>query len=239
MKKPTVTFATSCWEKDWRQILLHPHYLPIQQIANHRFPFQEKILVINNVVDLSLVTQAAKRWLDHGVLSHVVAVDGREEEILSYFGLKRSDFATDWQFHNAMGPLTALFSAKSDYLLYVTGDVRLEKEVDWIGKALSYMEKNRMCKVANLTWNDNFKEAKKEAYKTNWNFYVSKEGFSDQMFLVQRKEFTQPIYQEIRSDASHFPRGDVWEKRVFSYMKNRGWERITYRWGAYTHENFV
>ena len=33
------------------------------------------------------------------------------------------------------------------------------------------------------------------------------------------------------------PTTDVFEKRVFSYMKNRGWERITFRRGSYIHQN--
>lgn len=234
----SVSFATSCWEKDWRQILLHPHYLPIQQIANHSYPFQEKILIINNVKDLCLVKKAADRWVKCGVLSAVFAVEEIEKEMLSHFGLKKSDFSSDWQYYNALGPLSALYVAKSKYLLYLTGDVRLEKKVKWIEKALLYMLKKTNCKVANLTWNYSFKEAKKEAHKKGWNFYVSKNGFSDQMFLVKREEFSMPIYKEIREDTQHFPRGDVWERRVFSYMKNRGWERITYRWGSYIHQNF-
>ena len=99
------------------------------------------------------------------------------------------------------------------------------------------MEKEPRIKVANPTWNGKYKEAKKESYRTTWNFYRAKEGFSDQLFLVKKADFCHPIYGEILSDSMHYPRGDVFEKRVFSYMKNRGWERIVYRHGSYTHEN--
>src|SRR5690606_32625988 len=114
-----------------------------------------------------------------------------------------------------------------EYLLYVTGDVSLKKPLNWIRKAIRFMEKRPDVKVANLTWNDNYAEAKRESCRSTWNFYVANEGFSDQMFLVKTADFKQPIYGEIRSDGAHYPRGDVFEKRIFSYMKNRGWERIT------------
>ncbi len=247
---PTVAFATTCWEQDWRPILLDPDYLKVRQIGNHLFAFNEKILVINNVSDLAAVKAAAQAKVDEGVLTRFAIAEETAGQALAHFQLKRSDFRAgpdamsyegvnaDWIYYNALGPLTALYVAKSDYLLYLTGDVRLDRPVDWIGKALRRMEKNPLYKVANLTWNGNYREARRESYKREWNFYVSKQGFSDQMFLVKTEEFRQPIYGEIRPDSSHFPRGDVWEKRLFSYMKNRGWERITFRRGSYTHENF-
>lgn len=249
-KTPTVTFATSCWEKDWRPILLDPLYLKEKQIENHAFAFQERVLIINNVQDLASVKQAAQEKIDQGILSRYVVASEIAREMLSFFQLKRSDFRMgadaslyegvnpDWIYYNALGPLAAIYTCQSDYLLYLTGDVRLDQKCPWIEKALRRMEKKENYKVANLIWNGNTKEAKKESYKREWNFFVAKEGFSDQLFLVKRKDFRQPIYGEIRADSTHFPRGDVFEKRVFSYMKNRGWERITYRHGSYTHENW-
>ncbi len=231
--KPSVTFATSCWEKDWRQILLAPDYMAVKQIGNHSYAFTERLLIINNVDDLEVVKRAAQEKVDLGILTRY-AVAG---DVLPHFVLKRSDF-NDWQYFNALGPLNAIKEAKSDYLLFVTGDVYLKEPVDWIGKAIKFMEKDPNIKVANLTWNDNYREAKKESYRKTWNFFVATRGFSDQMFLVRCADFKAPIYGEVRADGAHYPRGDVFEKRVFSYMVNRGWERITFRGGSYTHENF-
>ncbi|MBX7066917.1 MAG: hypothetical protein K1X28_06780 [Parachlamydiales bacterium] len=229
---PKVTFATSCWERDWRTILLDPEYLSKRQIGNHLYPFCEKILIINNVEDLGLVERIAQGKVDEGLLTRYVVA----RDVLESFGLKRSDF-NEWQYYNALAPLMAIYEARGDYLLYLTGDVSLKKPVDWIDKAIRFMEKRPAVKVANLTWNDNYREARKESYRSTWNFYVAKEGFSDQMFLVNTDEFKRPIYGEIRADGAHYPRGDVFEKRIFSYMKNRGWERITYKRGSYVHED--
>lgn len=229
-----VTFATCCWERDWRQILLDPNYLAVRQIGNHQFPFAERLLIINNVSDLEAVKRAAQTHVDRGVLTRYIVA----EDILSFFGLKRSDF-NEWQYYNALAPLNAIYHCNNEYLLYLTGDVYLKQPVDWIPRALRFMEKRPEVMVANLAWNDNYREVKKESYRGTWNFFVAKEGFSDQMFLVRRKDFRAKIYSEIREDGAHYPRGDVFEKRVFSYMKNRQWERITFRRGSYTHENIV
>jgi hypothetical protein len=247
---PSVTFATSVWEKDWRHVLLDPDYLRVKQIGNHSFPFSERLLVINNVSDPAAVRAAAEAKVADGTLTGYCMSETMASEALSFFQLPRAEFRIgpdasnysnvnpDWIYYNALGPLCALYVAKSEYLLYLTGDVRLDKKVDWIGRSMRRMEKSPFLKVANLVWNGRYQEARKESYKREWNFYLAKEGFSDQMFLVKTSDFRQPIYGEIRPDSSHFPRGEVFEKRAFSAMKNRGWERLIYRRGSYTHENF-
>jgi len=246
---PSVSFATSCWERDWRSILLDPHYLSQRQIANHLFPFAEKILIINNVRDLTAVRQAAQKKVDEGVLDRYIIADEIAEDVLAFFELQRIDFIpgpdagqyqnvdADWIYYNAIGPLTALYLSQSDYLLYLTGDVRLDEPIEWIGKALRMMEKNPLYKVANLTWNNRYDEAQRESICYRKGFYIAAQGFSDQMFLVKCFDFRAPIYQEIRRDSTHFPRGDVFEKRVFSMMKNRGWLRLIYANGSYIHEH--
>lgn len=145
--------------------------------------------------------------------------------------------SADWIYHNAIGPLTAIYLCQSDYLLYLTGDVRLDEPIEWIQRALGIMEKDSRYKVANLTWNNRSEEARRESVRSYKGFYVAAQGFSDQLFLVKRSDFRAPIYREIREDASHFPRGDVFEKRVFSMMKNHGWLRLIYAKGSYIHEH--
>ncbi|MBU6446108.1 MAG: hypothetical protein KGQ49_01765, partial [Verrucomicrobia bacterium] len=167
-----VTFATSCWERDWRTVLLDPEYLKVRQIGNHQYPFFERLLIINNVDDPALVERIAQEKVEQGLLTRVVLA----RDVLSYFGLQRSDF-NEWQYYNALAPLMAIYEARGDYLLYLTGDVSLRKPVQWIDKAIRFMQKRARIKVANLTWNDNYPEAKKESTRTTWNFYVAEQGF--------------------------------------------------------------
>jgi hypothetical protein len=246
----SVAFATACWEKDWEKILLDEEYLAEKMIKNHSCPFHEKILIINNVNDEKRVAECAQKLVEKKVLTHFYLARKNETELLDFFQLKRSDFrmgkdaanyenvTPDWIYYNALAPLSAIYHCQSDYLLYVTGDVYLDQKVDWIDSAVAKMQKVKKYKVANLTWNENYREAKKESYRTNGDFFVSKNGFSDQMFLVSLEDFRKPIYGEIREDAAHYPRGDVFEKRVYSFMKNHGWQRITYKLGSYVHKSF-
>ena len=168
---PTITFATSCWERDWRHVLLNPDYLAVRQIENHQFPFAEKLLIINNVNDLESVKRAAQEKIDAGVLTRYVVAQG----IPPLFQLTRSSF-NEWQYYNALGPFTAIHECQSDYLLYLTGDVYLKKPVNWLPKALRLMQKHPYFKVANLAWNENYDEAAKEADFRTRNFFAAQQG---------------------------------------------------------------
>ena len=258
----TVAFATTCWERDWRHILLHPTYLSQQQIANHNHAFDEKILIINNVDNLSEVLRAAEKKVAEGILTRIVVA---EEKILDQFSLKRSDFegdqaaSPDAVYYNALAPLTAIASSSCDYLLYMMGDVRLEKPCRWIPQAVKLMEKRPLYKVATLRWNwgewhrqqiaktyripyeqapnPSFEEVKRQAFQFDEDFYVSEERFSDQLFLCKRSDFLAPIFGELHDEAWHYPWGDTFEMRTYSGMKNRGWFQITYARGEYIHKN--
>src|SRR5690606_23082219 len=149
----SVTFATACWERDWRHILCDSKYLSELQIQNHCFAFSEKLLVINNVDDLSAVKKQADILIAKGVLTRYIVA----EDVFDFFKLNKADF-NPWQYYNALAPLNAIYHCQSDYLLYHTGDVYLKKPVSWIEKAIRYMEKDPRKKVANLIWNENRKE---------------------------------------------------------------------------------
>jgi hypothetical protein len=244
---PKVTFATAVWERDWKRVLLSPDYLRVLQIQNHCYPFAERLLIINNVENLDEVKQVASRLVAEGVLTRFVVADEIAEAAFSHFQLSKGDFQAGpsdekrdyddrWLYYNALAPLAAIYACQSEYLLYCTGDVRLDKPVNWIVSALEALKKNPL-QVANLAWDGKYKEAKKESSCENEHFYIASAGFSDQLFLVKKELFCRPIYREIRKDGGHYPRGDVFEKRVFSYMKNHGWKRLIFKHGSYTHEN--
>lgn len=246
-KKNTVAFATTCWERDWDTLIGSEQALEKLQIVPHQYPFHEKILVINNVKDEQKVLEIAKQKVKDKVLTKTFLAKDTAKEVLQFFKLSKQDFKIgedakfyenvndEWIYYNAIAPLSAIYHCKSDYLLYMTGDCYVLKAVNWIEKAIRLMEKNPLYKVANLTWNGRLDEVRKESYRKKRGFYIAKQGFSDQMFLVKLKDFKQPIYQEIREDSQHFPRGDVFEKRVFSYLKNRGYQRLIYKRGSYKH----
>ncbi|MFA5250712.1 MAG: hypothetical protein WC371_04840 [Parachlamydiales bacterium] len=240
-----VSFATSCFEKDWKQLLVDPDYLKSSLIEPHGYPFAEKLLIINNVLDPKEVAFWAQKRVDEGLLSRFYLADDVETEMLKFFDIEKGLFKAkgppipdEWVYYNARGVLTAIFLCRSDFLLYQTGDVRMEKKINWIGRAIELMHKHSDYKVANLTWNHRYAEAKREAVKKEKGFFVAESGFSDQQFLVRAADFKAPIYRQLHPESRFFPWGDTFEKRVFSFMKNQGWKRMTYSRGSYLHRSF-
>ena len=251
----SVAFAITCWERDWRQILLHPDYLAKYQIAHHNYPFDEKILIINNVNNLSEVLKAANQKIEEGILDRVVIA---KESILNRFQMNLGDFyegsvckvekspvaTVDFLYHNAIGPLTALYATTCDYLLYQCGDIFLTQPTNWVKKATDLLKKDPLYKVATLVWNwgdwlkeASYDEVRRESFKLDGEFYVTNCRFSDHLFLVKRSDFYAPIYKEPREDVTNYPWGDTFEMRMFSAMKTRGWLEIIYAHGDYTHRN--
>ena len=235
-----ISFATSVWEKDYRFILGDNDYLETQMIENHNFPFDEKVIIINNVDDIDHAYKLASRKLDSGILTKIFIAKESEKEMLCFFKVQREDFTAyrvnekgegllvndNWIYYNGLAPLSAIYNCDTEYLLYQTGDSRLDQKIDWIEDAIFMMQKNKQYKVANLNW-DNGMGAVFDAYNLERKYLISKKGFSDQLFLVKTEDFKNPIYGTVREDAKHFPWGDTFEKRVFSHMVDQGWERIT------------
>jgi exonuclease V gamma subunit len=65
-------------------------------------------------------------------------------------------------------------------------------------------------------------------------------GFSDQMYLIRTEEFRRPIYNEHNEKSSNYPDygGELFEKRVNSWMLNHNRYRVTYLGLSYKHRNF-
>jgi hypothetical protein len=93
--------------------------------------------------------------------------------------------------------------------------------------------------VANPAWNNRFGEAKAESFKEDDNWFYSY-GFSDQCYLIRAENFRQQIYNEQHAASERYPKygGNLFEKRVDAYMRNKGLKRVTSKKIAYQHRNY-
>ncbi|HEY2981086.1 MAG TPA: hypothetical protein VGJ22_07895, partial [Anaerolineales bacterium] len=115
-----------------------------------------------------------------------------------------------------------------------------EQADGWIAAALDRFGKEPRVKVANLTWNGRYDEAKSESFSEDEDFYVGY-GFSDQMYLVRTADFqSPPIYHEQHELSARYPvyGGELFEKRIDSWMRNNQFVRLTYKHASYEHRNF-
>jgi hypothetical protein len=234
--RPSVALETKCWENDW-EFLLKTDRIE-RTVAMSRFNFARKTLCINNVDDPGKVCTHAERLVKKGVLTDFVVVADEEAKALDFFQLSRDALTSGFVY--SIAELVGLYVCTTDYLLHFSGDTRPTSPSEWIGAAISRFETDDRAKVANLTWNAKYAEAAAESIAGDDDFFIGY-GFSDQNYLVRTSDFRSPeVYHETNPESARYPQygGELFEKRVDSWMRNHGYYRLTYRHGAYEHRNF-
>lgn len=233
----SITFETKCYENDW-QFLLQTNYLD-QMVERCSCPFTHKQLLINNVNNLKTVCKFADVKVANSVIDAYYIVDDYAERALKFFQIEKTSFGKGYYY--SIAELVGLYLSQTTFHLHFSSDARMEPGVsgDWIVKAMELMRKNPEYVVANPTWNHKYKAAKKESIGETDDFYIGY-GFSDQCYLVQTALFRQPIYNERHPDSERYPRygGELFEKRVDSYMRNHEAKRLTSKEVSYIHRNF-
>lgn len=234
--QPSVTLETKCWEQDWEFLLKTGR---IQRtIERSRFNFAKRTLCINNVADVGKVCQYAQKLVRSGVLTDLVVVAEKEKSALEFYELRKESLTSGFVY--SIAELVGLFVCDTEYLLHFSGDSRPASESAWLTSAVARLESDPHAKVANLTWNGNYAEAAAESFAEDPDFFVGY-GFSDQMYLVRTADFRRAeVYHETNSLSARYPRygGELFEKRVDSWMRNHDYHRLTYRHASYVHRNF-
>jgi hypothetical protein len=235
MSQPTITFETKCYEDDWEIVLKSDRLF--KMISYHNYPFTERILYINNVKDVHQVAECAQRWVDAGVLSSYAVVDAYADEALRFFDIDKSSFRGGYYY--SISELVSLYRATTEYVLHMSSDSILAGHLDWIPQAIQTFKQYPSVKVANPTWNFRYDEAQAESHSEDTNFYFGY-GFSDQCYLVSTQDFRARIYNEHHPASERYPvyGGELFEKRVDSWMRNHSFQRITFKHGSYIHQNF-
>ncbi|NEZ45389.1 hypothetical protein [Paenibacillus alvei] len=227
-----VTFETKCYEKDWKYLLQTDRLQ--KAVSYHQYPFSEIILYINNVNNVQEVTFFADKLVEQGVLTSYVVVDQFADEALKFFKIDKSSFLGGYYY--SIAELVSIYRCRTPYLLHFSGDSILESPFSWINEAIARMELDRSIKVANPVWNRRYDEARFEAESEDELFYIGY-GFSDQCYLVNAKDFKFASYHEIHPASQRYPvyGGELFEKRVDAWMRNKGFKRLTYKYGSYIH----
>jgi len=234
-----ITFETKCYENDW-EYLLKTNYLD-NQILNCNIDFTFKQLIINNVHNKNMVRIWAQKKKDKGIIDDYYFVDDYIDKALHFFDLQKNSFGDGYYYSSS--ELVGLYLSKTKYHLHFSSDSflqsRLKINENWICDAYDIMEKNKDYIVANPTWNMDFLGAKAEAFDRINDFFISY-GFSDQCYLVKTKIFRDKIYNFTHHESERYPiyGGELFEKRVDSFMRTNNLYRLTSSKQNYIHFNF-
>jgi hypothetical protein len=233
----TVTFETKCYFNDWEFIV--KQNLLSKMIANCNYNFAGRRLFLNNFNDYGLVKKHVDGMIKDNIIDEYYIVSDYAAEAMKFFNINKDDFKGGYYY--SIAELVSIYLCDTDYLLHFSGDSVLEKNctTNWIDDAISIMENDPKIVIANPTWDFNYKEAKKESISEDENWFYSY-GFSDQCYLVKTENFKKDIYREFNSASERYPKygGELFEKRVDSYIRNHELLRITSKHCSYIHRNF-
>ncbi len=231
-----VTFETKVYENDWR-IVLRKGYLE-KMIKRCNYDFKEVNLIVNNVQDKVKVGKVAEILKRQNIITEYYFVDDYESQVLNYFDLTKASFKGGYYY--SISELTGIYVCSTPYLLHFSSDSFLEDNSEnWIDPAIALMNNESNFIVANPVWNYNFNEAFGEVIGDQNDFYIGS-GFSDQCYLIPVKVFREKIYNEYNEESERYPKygGELFEKRIDSFMKNNNKLRLTSTRVSYIHSNF-
>jgi hypothetical protein len=233
----SVSFETKVWEKDYEIILKSGRIQ--NMIARCHYPFEQKKLFINNVNDLAKVQRLADKLISKSVIDQYVVVDDFAKEALDFFELSKESLGRGYYY--SIAELVSIYLCTTKYLLHFSGDSipMRNSNFQWLYILIKKLESNPKISVANLLWNQKIQEAIQESIEHDPQFCIGY-GFSDQMYLIRTDEFRRPIFNEHNEKSNHYPSygGELFEKRVHSYMLNHERLRATYLESSYKHRNF-
>ena len=229
---PNIEFTTTCYEKDW-ELLLKTDRLPMM-IDACNYPFSKKKVYINNVKNIEKVTAYAEKHKNNGLIDNYINVADYEEEVSEYFKIKKGQ-----GYYYLIQFLTMIYLSEGDYHLNFTADAILINNVPWIEAALSRLQENNRIIVANALYGTQRKLVMRESFADDDDFYTSY-GFSDHCFLINPEIFKKDIYNEENPVSEFYPAGsrDSFEERVYRFMRNHDYHRITHKRAEYKHKNF-
>ena len=115
---PTVTLETKCWEGDWKRILEGDRLRLLAE--RNAYAFSERILMINNVKNLSVVSKCAERAMQQGSITKYVIVEEHAAEALEFFSISRESLGIGYPY--SIAELVGIFLCRSDFLLHYAGD---------------------------------------------------------------------------------------------------------------------
>lgn len=233
-----VTFETKCYENDWEYIL-KGNYLK-EMIQNCNYDFKYKNLIINNVKNKGKVLKYVKILKDKNIITDYYFVDDFVDKVLEKFELTKESLGKGYYY--SIAELTGIYLCKTKYLLHFSSDSFIKKtnSSKWITETIDLFEKNDNYITANPIWNNKIEEVRKEEIEFLNDSFSKAFGFSDQCYLAKTEIFNGNIYNEKNIFSERYPKygGELFEKRVDSYMRNHNLYRLNYLCLSYTHKNF-
>ena len=232
-----ITFETKCYENDW-EYLLKTNYLDVM-IKRCNIIFDYKQLIINNVNNKDLVRKYAQRKVDKGVIDNFYFVDDFISDALKQFDIDKTSFGKGYYYSSA--ELVGIYLTKTKFLVHFSSDSIMPGtfKSKWISSACELLDSSTKYVVASAC-DYNYGNAIGQSTEPNIGDFIVGYGFSDQCYLVRTSDFKSNIYNFKHPDSERYPTygGELFEKRVNSFMHVNELLKLTHSEECYRHRNF-
>ena len=228
----SVSFVTQCYAKDYNFVLDENRLK--QSIFNHNFIFDEILVIINISEKYDEIIEKCENLKSKGVITGYYLVFDYLDKICEHYKITEQMFKDVKSFYLNLYNLAAIYLAKSEYIVFYTGDSICINGDNWVVNSIKLLEKNKNYLTTNLPWGST---PITEHYSENESFYFSKSSFSDQNYMVKKSTFLNPDIIQHKA-LKNFPHGDTFEMRVYGYMVLNDKIRCIHKTGEYKHENF-
>lgn len=233
--RPAVDLTVNTYERTYRDVLARGFFPRI--VDQNRYPFAGAYAVINNVDDPMDAEARAKALVASGELRGYAFVADVLERGLRAARLPRRALGTRPYFLDY--GLAMAVVGTSPYILGWDAEVDLEEPADWVSQGVELLEKRADVFSCAPRWparDYDTLECESIGSERPWRFGW---GFSDQVWLVRRRELASPIWRRIAPaawarNASH---PLTFEARMESYQRAARRFRATHEMVRYRHRD--
>lgn len=226
-----VDLVVNTFERSYRDVLQPGVFERIAE--ENQFRFAKRVALVNNVDSPDHVRELAQPLLDSGEIDELHFVADLLPDAMRITGITERDLGRIRHYTDCS--ISAVTMAGSPWLLYWDADLHLDPPLDWITPSIDLMESDPRILVANPNWEPSTIEH--ETFERRGEFAIGR-GFSDQLYLVRRAEFAQPIYHQRCIARRRYPMthlGYIFEARVDAYMRHNGRLRAVHTGTRYIH----
>ena len=259
-----LTMASNCYEKNYILVTNEEWAKQLFLFGNENI--QKRVLFVSNITSREKIKERSERLIDNGIIDRLLfSYDYFDQVKDTFLGCDRNTFirkpslrerlhaiAQGNKLRNeydgllySISQMVAILQCETEYLLYVTEDVKLDTEnfIEWVNKSIDRMKEDETIIVTNPVWNNMIEEAREEAFCEDEDFYYSF-GFSDQCCLLNIKRILDlpDVFSEknkITEKVFPFYAGNHFERRISAYMRNHNLYRATYKHSSYTHSDIT
>ena len=233
-----VELVFNCFERTVEMVTSTP--VLIELARAQAYPFARRTLLVNNLAQPARWTGALDRLVADGAIDRWISVADGLPTALTATGLRPRDLRH--RGHWSDFGLVAVTLAGPSIVCYCDPEIEFTVPGDWITPALGLMGRDPSVAVANPRWAHG--SAPEERADERVGEFLVGYGFTDQIFLLDRREFAAPIYRSrlpvsLRSPASlRYPGAadsQVFEMRVDAYMRSHHRRRATHGTVTYAH----